>query len=244
MLSSAFTEVEMKSFIKSLLLVLVTLVLLFTAFPVTASAQSLQFKPRLTAPQRSNAYYNRELNVYSQTGYGMPNCVAYAFGRVYEITGEKPLITRGSANEWWSINKRNGYYEYGQEPHIGAIACWSNHVAVVEKIDGNTVTASQSHWGGAYFDTTTFESGTNRFGQKFYGYIYASDDYFEELEKQKAQQEAEKVKQRLGEKTENMSSIAPAEKKTIDFPAVELLPEKDKGVLINSVMLKNVLEME
>lgn len=231
----------MKSFIKSLLFVLVSLVLIFTAFPVTANAQTQEFEPRLTAPERSNAYYNRELNVYSQTGYSMPNCVAYAFGRIYEITGEKPLITRGSADEWWSINKRNGYYEYGQEPHLGAIACWSNHVAVVEKIDGNTVTASQSHWGGTYFDTTTFVSGTNRFGQKFYGYIYASDDYFEELEKEQEREKAEQVKQRLSEKTENMSSAAPTEKKTPDFPAVELLHSKEEDVLINSVMLKNVL---
>lgn len=228
----------MKSFVKSLLLMLVSLVVIITVFPISASAQTQGFEPRLNAPARSNPYYNRELNVYSQTGYGMPNCVAYVFGRIYEITGEEPLIKRGSAGEWWSINKRNGYYEYGQEPRVGAIACWSNHVAVVEKIDGSTVTASQSHWGGAYFDTTVFESGSNRFGQRFYGYIYACDDYFEKLEKQQAQD----IKQRLSEKTENMSRVAPAQAEMPEFSAIELLPERKQDVLINSVMLKNALE--
>lgn len=228
----------MKIVIKSLAVMLLSFVMLIMAFPVTASAQVNEFEPRLTSPSRSNAYYNSELNVYSQAGYPMPNCVAYAFGRVYEITGEKPLITRGSAGEWWSINKRKGYYEYGQEPRLGAVACWSNHVAVVEKIDGTTVTASQSHWGGNYFDTTVFESGTNRFGQKFYGYIYMCDDYFKELE----QQNTQNIKTRLTEKVGDMNYVAPAEKEIPDFSQVELL-KKDDSVMINSKMLQNAVNL-
>ena len=178
----------MKTIIRSLAVTLLAFFMLVTAFPVTASAEEAGFEPRLSSPSRSNAYYNRELNAYSQTGYGMPNCVAYAYGRIYEITGKKPKITHGSAGDWWFINKNNGYYEYGSEPELGAVACWSNHVAVVEKIEGSTVTASQSHWGGRYFDTTVFESGTNRFGQKFYGYIYMSRGYFEEIEREKEEE--------------------------------------------------------
>lgn len=172
----------MKKAFKSIILAAVTLLLIISVFPTSVLAAD--FKPRLTAPSRSNSYYNRELNVFSKTGYGMPNCTAYAFGRVYEITGEEPLIKRGNAGSWYSINKKNGYYEYGSEPKLGAIACWSNHVAVVEKIDGNTVTASQSHWRSTYFDTCTFESGESHFGQKFYGYIYACDSAFEEEEEE------------------------------------------------------------
>ncbi len=112
----------------------------------------------------------------------MPNCTAYAYGRIYEITGEAPKITRGNAGSWYSINKSNGYYSYGQEPQLGAIAVWSNHVAVVEEIDGDTVTCSQSHWRSTYFDTVTFTNGDSHFGQKFYGYIYACEDYFASLE--------------------------------------------------------------
>lgn len=165
---------------KSIALALVTLFIILSVFPMSALAGN--FEPRLTAPSRSNAYYNRELNIFSKTGYGMPNCTAYAYGRVYEITGEEPLIKRGNAGSWYSINKKNNYYEYGSEPKLGAIACWSNHVAVVEDINDDMVTVSQSHWRSTYFDTCTFVNGASHFGQKFYGYIYASDSAFEEEE--------------------------------------------------------------
>ena len=169
----------MSKFIKAMIIALVALTALTAAFATEAFAAESAFEPRLTSPERSNPYYNRTLNVFSQTGYGMPNCTAYAYGRIYEITGEAPLIKRGDAGSWWFINKNNDYYEYGQEPKIGAIACWSNHVAVVEVIEENTMTISQSHWGRNYFDTDTVTIGSNRYGQTFYGFIYASDSVLE-----------------------------------------------------------------
>lgn len=154
----------------SFLTVLFTLIVL-TVFPTTVFAK--EYEARLTAPN-GEAYYTSELNVYSQTGYGMPNCVAYAYGRIYELNGEAPKINHGNAGEWWYINMYNDYYDYGQEPKLGAIACWSNHVAVVEAIaDDGTITVSESHWGGTYFDVTEFSDMTSHYGQTFYGYIYA-----------------------------------------------------------------------
>ena len=100
----------MKKICRALTLLILSLSMILTVFPSTAVAAESVFEPRLSAPSRSNAYYNKQLNYYSQTGYGMPNCVAYAYGRIYEITGEEPLIKRGSASEWWGINKKNGYY--------------------------------------------------------------------------------------------------------------------------------------
>lgn len=96
----------MKKICRALTLLILSLSMILTVFPSTAVAAESVFEPRLSAPSRSNAYYNKQLNYYSQTGYGMPNCVAYAYGRIYEITGEEPLIKRGSASEWWSINKK------------------------------------------------------------------------------------------------------------------------------------------
>lgn len=154
--------------------IVLMLTILFTAVaPVSAYANDDNYEPRLTAPNSSIDYYSRKLNVYFQTGSGMPNCVAYAFGRVYEMNGEKPLITHGSAGDWYFINKSNGYYDYGSEPKLGAVACWSRHVAVVEAInDDGSVTISESHWGGTYFDTRTYSNMNSHYGQKFYGYIY------------------------------------------------------------------------
>lgn len=238
----------MRKILKSAILAVLALFVILSIFPTSVFAKDNSFEPRLTAPNKGNSYYNRTLNVYAQGGYGLPNCTAYAYGRIYEITGEAPLIKRGSADEWWSINKRNGYYEYGQEPRIGAIACWSNHVSVVEKIEGNMVTASQSHWHGNYFDTSTFKSGTDRYGQKFYGYIYASDSYFEKLKK--AEEEKEEQQRIEAEKLAKASTTYKIEKveyKTFDLNTEhkvtfeDINPNQENNILMKSRMLANAL---
>lgn len=163
----------MKKMIKNSLITVLLTLIVFTVSPTTVFAQ---YEARLSAPN-GEPYYTRELNKYAQTGYGMPNCVAYAYGRIYELNGEAPKISRGNAGEWWFINKANDYYEYGQEAKLGAVACWSNHVAVVEEIsDSGAVTVSESHWGGTYFDTKVFTDIHSHYGQAFYGYIYTYDE--------------------------------------------------------------------
>lgn len=161
---------------KTLLIIPIAMILsiiIWVFTPLCALAQGEGFKPRLTAPDSGISYYSSEKNRYFQTGTPMPNCVAYAYGRIYEMNGEAPLITHGSAGDWYFINKQNGYYEYGSEPRLGAVACWSGHVAVVEKInDDASITVSESHWGGTYFDTKTFSNMYSHYGQTFYGYIY------------------------------------------------------------------------
>ena len=160
---------------KKAIIALISLLIFCIVFPSTVSAESARshYKPRLTAPTSDNAYYNSKLNRYSQTGYGMPNCVAYAYGRVYEMNGKAPKITHGNAGEWWSINKQGGYYKYGSKPKVGAVVVWSNHVAVVEQIHKNgSITISESHYGGTYFDTKTVTDYTYHYGQTFYGFIY------------------------------------------------------------------------
>lgn len=166
---------------KTTLIIKIALIaaILFTAMsPLCAYANDNNgYEPRLTAPTSSIGYYSKKLNRYSQTGTPMPNCVAYAYGRVYEMNGKKPKITHGSAGDWYFINKRNHYYEYGSTPKLGAVACWSNHVAVVEKINKDgSITVSESHWGGKYFNTKTYKNVKSHYGQKFYGYIYTYNE--------------------------------------------------------------------
>ncbi len=222
----------MKNAIKSVMLALAAFILIVIVFPTAAFAESDSFEPRLSAPSRSSSYYNRSLNAFSKTGYGMPNCTAYAYGRIYEITGEEPLIKRGNAESWWSINKKNGYYDYGQEPRLGAIACWSNHVAVVEVIDENTVTVSQSHWRGKYFDTCTFTSGDKHFGQKFYGYIYASESAFEK-EDETEKPQAYKIEKTMYETAEKHNEN--------QFSHKDLAGNEKTMLMINSRMLANAI---
>ncbi|MCD7722622.1 MAG: CHAP domain-containing protein [Clostridiales bacterium] len=223
------------NFVKTVIAAIIAFMITLFAFASTAFAAQVEFTPRFSAPESGNEYYNSTLNVYSQCGYGMPNCTAYAYGRIYEITGEAPKISRGSAGDWWYKNIKNGYYEYGSEPKLGAIACWSNHVAIVEAIDGNTITISQSHWHGAYFDTDTLTAGTSRYGQTFYGYIYACD-----IETQE-ETESTNTKYKL-EKTQYLCKAGAGEAASFSQIITNCLDSKDSGaeIVINSLALKNV----
>lgn len=144
------------------------------------------FTPRTTAPGKSKYYYSD--NPFQKNGYGMwdkngneqGNCTAYAWGRAYEILGTQPNLGRNNAGSWWNYNKNNNYYEYGSAPKIGAVAVWdkydndTGHVAVVEAIDGNNVTISESHWKSTFFDTRTIKADSSNYLTKmrFLGYIY------------------------------------------------------------------------
>ncbi|MBR7060635.1 MAG: hypothetical protein IKI34_02765, partial [Eubacterium sp.] len=73
------------------ILIIITIIISALS-PLSALAdEDNGYQPRLTAPNSSIAYYSSKLNRYFQTGTPMPNCVAYAYGRVYEMNGEAPL---------------------------------------------------------------------------------------------------------------------------------------------------------
>lgn len=144
----------------------------------TLQVESL-FKPRLIAPTSDNDYYFAK-NIFYQSGYGMPNCTAYAWGRAYEILGTKPNLSNGNANQFWGYNLSRNSYAYGTTPQLGAIVCWNGsecgHVAVVEAISGNKVTISESAWSGAFFRTYSYTIGSENSTSVggFQGYIYVN----------------------------------------------------------------------
>lgn len=161
-----------------LVIVMIALMIPFGMFTVGATS----FSPRYSAPSSSDSYFYSQ-NPFYKTGYGMPNCTCYAYGRAYELLGTEPSLSRGNAGYWWWYNKSNGIYPYGSTPKLGAIACWDKydqnqgHVAVVEAIDGNSVTISESHYSGTYFDTRTINSNSSNYltSMRFLGYIYIGD---------------------------------------------------------------------
>ena len=143
-----------------------------------------EFSPRLTAPSKDNAYYYSNKNVFYKHGYGMPNCTAYAYGRAYEILGKEPQLCIYDAQNWFDYNKDNGIYAYGTTPKVGAIVCFkyrdynSGHVAVVEKIVGDTVYYSNSAWGGRefYITSSPIDDPTDGYsGWIFQGFIYLGE---------------------------------------------------------------------
>lgn len=141
------------------------------------------FVPRTSAPGTDNAYYYAN-NVFYQSGYGMPNCTCYAWGRFYELSGQYPNLSTADAESWYV--KDDGY-QRGQTPKLGAVICWrrgvvgddsdgAGHVAVVEKINADgSIETSNSAWGGSlfYMQTLTKESGyTWDSRYTFQGFIY------------------------------------------------------------------------
>lgn len=92
--------------------------------------------------------------------YGLPNCTCYAWGRFWELTGQKPTtLSTGDAEQWYG---HSDIYTRSQTPVLGAIICWENtagsggHVAVVEEIHSDgSLTTSNSAYQDTYFYTET-----------------------------------------------------------------------------------------
>ena len=139
-----------------------------------------KFNKRTTAPSKNNKYYYED-NIFYKSGYGMPNCTCYAWGRFYELSGTRPKLCTANAENWY---KYNDGYERGKTPKLGAVIVWSKgkvgkssdgagHVAVVEEIkkDGSIV-CSNSAWKSTNFYLTTHKKGYKKSGYNFEGFIY------------------------------------------------------------------------
>lgn len=145
------------------------------------------FVPRLSSNGMYNNPYWYSRNPFYLSGYGLPNCTCYAFGRFWEIAdinhdySNYPALSTGNAEDWYGYTQDG--YERGQEPRLGAVACWADgpfsgegHVAIVEEIDPDTgiITCSNSAYGGEYFYITHL-SPPNYLpaaGYVFQGFIY------------------------------------------------------------------------
>jgi surface antigen len=144
------------------------------------------FVPRLNSNgMRGNPYWYAN-NPFYTAGFGLPNCTCYAWGRWYEIMGQRPNgLSVSKAELWWGETVG---YQRGQVPKLGAIICFADgpytglgHVAVVEKISaGGQVTFSNSAYTGAYFYTRTGNANNNygyERGYRLQGFLYLPDDY-------------------------------------------------------------------
>lgn len=137
-----------------------------------------KFSPRFTEPSDDNQYYistNAGGNnpcIEIEDGYCIPNCVGYANGRSRELSVNQCEMPQCNAVDWFNSTS----YETGDEPRLGAVICWSNgygHVGVVEAIDGDTITVSQSNYGGTRFFLTQLDKNDlNIPYHPFMGFIY------------------------------------------------------------------------
>lgn len=121
----------MKKRIISLLLMIVMIVSIVPSGVITMRASATNnFTPRLTAPTGG---------IYK--GYSSNNCARYAYWRSYEILGY-PIGWGETLSGQSAWDRLRGFTKSSRIPKVGALACWTGHIAVVEKVNGNQVVLS------------------------------------------------------------------------------------------------------
>lgn len=174
-------------------LLAVTVITPIATAPVSAAST---YSVRTSMPDYDSAvgqkYYYTNSNIFYQIGlaptrkplsskskyYCRGNCTWYAYARASEILGRHLNYNfRWAAGRWWSTNKSKKIYPYGSKPKAGSIACYNNHVAIVEKVVDGKVYLSESGWRTTTKKPTKasdieFKYGTKAWGTKLQGYIY------------------------------------------------------------------------
>lgn len=148
----------------------------------------MSFTRRTTPPSTSSKYWKHitagGVNECIEISGGscLPNCVGYAWGRIYEINGKKPSLSKRNAELWYGTIDG---YNRGSKPRLGAVLCWSKgkvgngsdgagHVAVVERIysDGSVLVSASGYNSKKRFYTQKIPKNGKLSGYDFQGYIY------------------------------------------------------------------------
>lgn len=139
-----------------------------------------KFTPRTTAPATTDPRYYAD-NPFYQSGYGMPNCTCYAYGRFWELLGHKPDLSLGNAEDWWEYD--DGYLR-GSTPKVGSIIVWENpgegggHVAVVEQVNADgSIRTSNSAWQSTLFYMQDIPADYSLKNYRILGFIYCPVDF-------------------------------------------------------------------
>jgi len=129
---------------------------------------TIKYEPRMSDEGMIGNPWYYERNPFYQSGFGLPNCTCYAWGRRAEITGSEPNLCLSDANEWYGYNAQNKIYPYGSVPKVGAVICFkyknggSGHVGVVEEVfQDYSIIVSNSAYGGEYFYTLNLQKENN-----------------------------------------------------------------------------------
>ncbi len=154
------------------------LIMLLGIFPIASSASNI----RESYPNSNESTWHcySSSNIYKINPNTLGNCTWYAYGRALEKCGVKLSTSSwGHAGYWFGKAKAAGF-SVGTEPRENSIICWGDaygngHVAFVEKVDGASVTWTESNWSGPKFKKYTSThpwTYCNGIGKPFQGYIY------------------------------------------------------------------------
>lgn len=145
------------------------------------------FIPRLDSDGLSSSDYYNTNNPFYKSGWGLPNCTCYAWGRFWEcqgVEGTRPTLSLNNAEDWWGYTADG--YQRGNTPKVGAVICWrkgqvgndsdgAGHVGIVEVVnDDGTIVTSESGHNDYYFRNKTRNPTPNWDGgdYTFQGFIY------------------------------------------------------------------------
>ncbi len=118
--------------------------------------------------------------------YKVGGCAWFASARAKQIT-DVDISNVWSGSTWWNQKYEEFGFERGDEIRPHSLACYGNHVVVVEAVEGDIATVSESGYpsDGAHgycviqeFDISTLESDHNNSGH-FYGYVYLNESLSE-----------------------------------------------------------------
>lgn len=134
--------------------------------------------PANTDPNFINYAYggNNRCIAIDNTGYVLPNCTGYCWGRWLELGVTNCLLSTGNATNWYGHTSDG--YQRGSTPQQGAVACWSGgsggegHVAIVEEITTAGVTVTESAYNSYTFRTNNYPANMAKSGYTFQGFIY------------------------------------------------------------------------
>lgn len=164
--------------IKRTIAIILSLIIIVCMFPIYSSANSI----RESYPNSSESTWHcySSSNIYKINSNTLGNCTWYAYGRALEKCGVKLSTSSwGNAGYWFGKAKAAGF-SVGTEPRENSIICWGDaygngHVAFVEKVDGASVTWTESNWSGPKFKKYTSThpwTYCDGVGKPFQGYIY------------------------------------------------------------------------
>lgn len=107
--------------------------------------------------------------------YGSVGCTWFVGARVMQLTGKGSYNTQNPSNWYYSYGKSLGFTT-GTTPRAKSVICWSGHVAILEKIEGNTAYISEggntASAGNDYCQITTKNVNSINSSSNFLGYVY------------------------------------------------------------------------
>lgn len=117
---------------------------------------------------------------WGQWAYTDQGCAWFASARAKELTGKGYTIYSGYS--WYNSTYATFGFSRGNTPRAKALACFANHVSVIERVDGDTLTISEggvvgsenAQYGYCHITTksiSAFEAGNSGTGA-FLGYVY------------------------------------------------------------------------